>query len=114
MTDLPADFFDLPLANYGSANYDSVVDADGTVVGFSMFTGYSSNERSGLSLATVDADVPEGTELRVVWGEPNGGSRKAAVEPHEQTEVRVVVSPVPYSAVARVEYHGGWRTGYRA
>jgi vanillate/3-O-methylgallate O-demethylase len=49
-----------------------------------------------------------------VWGEPNGGSRKAAVEPHEQTEVRVVVSPVPYSAVARVEYHGGWRTGYRA
>jgi vanillate/3-O-methylgallate O-demethylase len=107
-------FFDLPLANYGSANYDSVVDADGTVVGFSMFTGYSSNERSGLSLATIDADVPEGTELRVVWGEPNGGSRKAAVEPHEQTEVRVVVSPVPYSAVARVEYHGGWRTGYRA
>jgi vanillate/3-O-methylgallate O-demethylase len=107
-------FFDLPLANYGSANYDSVVDADGTVVGFSMFTGYSSNERSGLSLATIDPDVPEGTELRVVWGEPNGGSRKAAVEPHEQTEVRVVVSPVPYSAVARVEYHGGWRTGYRA
>lgn len=105
-------YFDLPLANYGSANYDSVVDADGTVVGFSMFTGYSSNERTGLSLATVDADVPEGTELRVVWGEPNGGSRKAAVEPHEQTEVRVVVSPVPYSSVARVEYQGGWRTGY--
>jgi vanillate/3-O-methylgallate O-demethylase len=105
-------FFDLPLANYGSANYDSVVDADGTVVGFSMFTGYSSNERSGLSLATIDRDVPEGTELRVIWGEPNGGSRKAAVEPHEQTEVRAIVSPVPYSAVARVEYHGGWRTGY--
>ena len=106
-------FFDLPLANYGSANYDAVVDADGTVVGYSMFTGYSSNERRGLSLATVSPDVPEGTELKVVWGEPNGGSKKASVEPHEQTEVRVVVSPVPYSTVARQTYHGGWRTGYK-
>jgi vanillate/3-O-methylgallate O-demethylase len=104
-------FFDLPLANYGSANYDSVVDADGTVVGFSMFTGYSSNERRALSLATIDPDVPEGTELRVLWGEePN--SKKATVEPHVQLPVRAVVSPVPYSTVARQSYHGGWRTGY--
>ena len=106
-------FFDLPLANYGSANYDSVVDADGTVVGFSMFTGYSANERRALSLATVDHNVPEGTELKVVWGEPGGGTSKAAVEPHEQIEVRAVVSPVPYSAVARSTYHGGWRTNYQ-
>ena len=105
-------FFDLPLANYGSANYDSVVDADGNVVGFSMFTGYSSNERRGLSLATVNPDVPVGAEVKVVWGEaPN--STKAAVEPHEQVEVRAVVSPVPYSTVARDTYQGGWRTGYK-
>jgi len=104
-------FFDLPLANYGSANYDSVVDADGTVVGFSMFTGYSANERRALSLATIDPDVPEGTELRVLWGEePN--SKKATVEPHVQLPVRAVVSPVPYSTVVRQSYHGGWRTGY--
>ncbi|GAA3670603.1 vanillate/3-O-methylgallate O-demethylase [Microbacterium marinilacus] len=107
-------FFDLPLANYGSANYDKVVDADGTTVGFSMFTGYSANEKRGLSLGTVDPDVPEGTELKVVWGEPDGGSSKASVEPHEQFEVRVVVSPVPYSTVARQTYQGGWRTGYTA
>src|SRR5690606_33936278 len=44
-------FFDLPNANYGSSNYDSVIDADGTVVGLSMFTGYSVNERRALSLA---------------------------------------------------------------
>ncbi|GAA2749393.1 vanillate/3-O-methylgallate O-demethylase [Amnibacterium kyonggiense] len=106
-------YYDLPLANYGSANYDSVIDADGRVVGFSMFTGYSANEKRGLSLATVDPGVPEGAELRVVWGEPDGGSRKATVEPHVQTEIRAVVSPVPYSAVARSTYHGGWRTGYR-
>jgi vanillate/3-O-methylgallate O-demethylase len=105
-------FFDLPLANYGSANYDSAVDSEGNVVGFSMFTGYSANERRALSLATVNPDVPEGAEIKVVWGEPNGGTSKAAVEPHQQIEVRAVVSPVPYSAVARNEYQGGWRTGY--
>jgi vanillate/3-O-methylgallate O-demethylase len=105
-------YFDLPLANYGSANYDAIIDADDNVVGYSMFTGYSANERRGLSLSIVNPDVPEGAELRVVWGEPNGGSSKASVEPHEQTEVRAVVSPVPYSTVARETYHGGWRTNY--
>ncbi|MFE5411104.1 aminomethyl transferase family protein [Microbacterium sp. NPDC056569] len=106
-------FFDLPLANYGSANYDSVTDADGNVVGFSMFTGYSANEKRALSLATVNPDVPEGAEVTVVWGEPDGGTTKASVEPHKQLEVRAVVSPVPYSTVARQTYHGGWRTQYQ-
>jgi vanillate/3-O-methylgallate O-demethylase len=105
-------FFDLPLANYGSANYDSVTDSAGNVVGYSMFTGYSANERRALSLATVNPDVPEGAELTVTWGEPNGGTSKAAVEPHKQLAVRAVVSPVPYSTVARTTYQGGWRTGY--
>lgn len=107
---LPYKFFDLPLANYASSNYDRVVDADGTTVGISMFTGYSYNERTALSLATVDPEIPDGTELRVVWGEPDGGSRKTTVEPHRQIEVRVVVSPAPYSRVARETYKEGWRT----
>ncbi len=102
--------FDLPNANYGSSNFDSVIDADDTVVGVSMFTGYSANERRALSLATVSPDVEIGTELRVVWGEPNGGTKKANVEPHKQKEVRVVVSPVPYAVTARLEYAEGWRT----
>ncbi|HEU4755575.1 MAG TPA: aminomethyl transferase family protein, partial [Agromyces sp.] len=92
-----AQFFDIPNANYGSSNYDSVVDADGTVVGLSLFTGVTANERRGLSLATVDPNVEIGTELRVIWGEPDGGSGKTTVEPHEQYTVRAVVSPVPYS-----------------
>lgn len=111
--EVPYKYFDLPLANYGSSNYDRVIDADGKTVGLSMFTGYSSNERRGLSLAIVDPDVPEGTELRVVWGEPEGGTKKTTVEPHRQFEARVVVSPVPYSTVARAEYQGGWRTSYK-
>ena len=103
-------FFDLPLANYASSNYDRVVDAGGRTVGLSMFTGYSYNEKTALSLATIDSEIPVGTELRVVWGEPDGGTRKTTVEPHKQFEARVVVSPIPYSKVARDTYQEGWRT----
>ena len=103
-------FFDLPNANYGSSNFDSVVDADGNVVGLSLFTGYSANERKALSLATVNPDVPLGAEVRVIWGEPEGGSRKTTVQPHEQFAVRAVVSPTPYAAMARETYQAGWRT----
>jgi len=104
-------YFDLPLANYASTNADRVIDAGGRTVGLSMFTGYSYNERSALSLATVDHEIPVGTEIKVVWGEPDGGTRKTTVEPHAQFEVRAVVSPVPYSKVARETYAQGWRTG---
>jgi vanillate/3-O-methylgallate O-demethylase len=103
-------FFDVPLANYASSNYDAVTDADGRTVGVSMFTGYSYNEKQALSLATIDHEIPEGTELQVVWGEPNGGTKKTTVEPHKQISVRAVVSSVPYSRVARETYQAGWRT----
>ena len=103
-------FFDVPLANYASSNYDRVVDADGRTIGLSMFTGYSYNEKQALSLATIDPSVPVGSEVRVVWGEEHGGTRKTTVEPHKQIEVRAIVSPVPYSRVARETYHEGWRT----
>jgi vanillate/3-O-methylgallate O-demethylase len=75
-----------------------------------MFTGYSYNEKQALSLATVDAEVPEGAEVRVVWGEEGGGTKKSTVEPHKQLEVRAIVSSVPYSRVARETYQEGWRT----
>ena len=106
----PYKFFDLPLANYANSNYDRVVDAGGRTVGLSLFSGYSFNERTALSLATIDHEIPVGTELKVVWGEPDGGSSKTTVERHRQIEIRAVVSPVPYSVVAREQYEGGWRT----
>jgi vanillate/3-O-methylgallate O-demethylase len=110
----PCKFFDLPLANYASSNYDRVVDAGGRTVGLSMFTGYSFNEKTALSLATIDPEIAVGTELHVVWGEENGGTRKTTVEPHRQIEVRAIVSPVPYSKVARETYVQGWRTAKSA
>jgi len=103
-------FFDVPLANYASSNYDRVIDAAGKTVGLSMFTGYSYNEKQALSLATIDPRIPVGTEVRVVWGEENGGTKKTTVERHQQIEVRAVVSPLPYSRVARETYKEGWRT----
>jgi vanillate/3-O-methylgallate O-demethylase len=102
-------YIDLPLSNYASSNYDTVV-ADGRMAGFSMFTGFSYNERSMLSLATLDPAIQMGSEVRVVWGEEAGGTRKTTVEPHDQIEIRAVVSPVPYSRGAREEYAKGWRT----
>ncbi|MBL1098376.1 aminomethyl transferase family protein [Streptomyces sp. 205] len=103
-------FFDLPNANYGSSNFDAVQDADGNNIGLSLFTGYSPNERKALSLATVNPDVPLGAEVKVIWGEPNGGSKKTTVQPHQQFPVRAIVSPAPYAAMARETYQPGWRT----
>jgi vanillate/3-O-methylgallate O-demethylase len=105
----PAKYIDLPLSNYSTWPNDKVLH-DGRVVGVSTFSGYSYNERSMLSLAAVDVDVELGTEVVLVWGEEGGGSSKPVVERHVQTEIRAVVSPCPYSEVARTSYAEGWRT----
>jgi vanillate/3-O-methylgallate O-demethylase len=105
----PAKYIDLPLSNYSTWPYDKLV-RDGEPVGVSTFSGYSFNERSMLSLAIVDVDVEIGTEVTLVWGEENGGSAKPVVERHRQVELRAVVSPCPYSEVARTSYHEGWRS----
>jgi vanillate/3-O-methylgallate O-demethylase len=105
----PVKYIDLPLSNYATWPYDRLMHGD-EIVGFSMFSGYSYNERSMLSLGMVDCEIPIGTELTLVWGEENGGSKKPVVERHRQAEIRAVVSPVPYSEVPRTSYAEGWRT----
>lgn len=93
---------DLPLAVLGWPHADEVRDRDGNLVGRSVQPGVSSNERTALSLGFVDEELAEpGTELTLIWGEINGGSRKTHVEPHEQIEVRVVVGPAPYASATR-------------
>ena len=102
-------FFDFPLANYSSSSYDKIL-LNGKVVGFSMFGGYSYNERTALSLGIVDPEVHTGDVLTLVWGEENGGTSKPPVERHKQLDVQVKVSAVPYARDAREAYHEGWRT----
>jgi vanillate/3-O-methylgallate O-demethylase len=101
-------YIDLPLSNYTSATYDKVL-SKGEEIGFSMFSGYSFNERSMISLGMVNPDIEIGDEVTLVWGEEGGGSQKTTVERHKQAEIRVIVSPAPYSKVAREEYAAGWR-----
>jgi vanillate/3-O-methylgallate O-demethylase len=103
-------YIDLPLSNYASSSFDQVTHGS-KVVGASMFAGYSYNERSMLSLGFVEPDIKAGTELVLHWGEEGGGTKKTTVERHKQAQVRVVVSPVPYSQVVRESYAEGWRTG---
>ena len=103
-------FIDLPLSNYASSSFDSIVSG-GKVVGASMFSGYSFNERKMLSLGFVEEQYAKvGTKLTLVWGEEGGGTRKTTVERHKQTELRVEVGPTPYGQQARETYHQGWRT----
>jgi vanillate/3-O-methylgallate O-demethylase len=45
-------------------------------------------QRKALSMATVSLDVPLGAEVQVIWGEPDGGTRKTTVKPHEQFALR--------------------------
>ncbi|WP_425403595.1 vanillate/3-O-methylgallate O-demethylase [Hwanghaeella sp.] len=100
---------DLPLSNYASSSYDAVT-MGGETVGLSMFSGYSFNERAMLSLGVVDSNINTGDILTLIWGEPDGGTAKTTVERHKQTEIRVKVSPVPYSKDARENYVESWRT----
>jgi vanillate/3-O-methylgallate O-demethylase len=103
-------FIDLPLSNYASSSFDAVMRG-GKMVGASMFSGYTYNERKMLSLGFVEEQYAKpGTELTLIWGEENGGTKKTTVERHKQTEMRVVVGPTPYAAPARETYHQGWRT----
>lgn len=105
-----AKFIDFPSAVYSMHPYDCVL-ADGATIGLSTWIGYSWNEGRMLTLAMVDERYAEpGTEVTLLWGEPDGGTRKPTVERHIQTEIKAVVSPVPYSEVARDAYADGWRT----
>jgi vanillate/3-O-methylgallate O-demethylase len=105
----------MPLTNYASSSYDRI-ETGGKNVGFSMFAGYSYNERSFLSLGIVDPAVEEGDEVTLFWGEESGGTKKPTVERHKPLQIRAIVSPVPYSKVVRETYEAGaagWRAGQK-
>ena len=109
-----AKFIEFPSAVYSMHPYDKVT-RNGKTIGISTWVGYSANEGRMLTLAILEAEhAAIGNEVVFVWGEENGGTSKPGVERHEQFEMRAIVSPVPYSEVARTGYaESGWRTGTR-
>jgi len=99
-----AKYIDLPLANYATLPFDTVLSG-GKHVGLSTYTGYTVNERALVSLAVLEAaHAQPGTEVTVVWGEDGGASSKPTVERHAQVEIRATVAPAPISEVARHSY----------
>jgi syringate O-demethylase len=102
--DRRAKFIEFPSAVYSMHPYDKVTK-NGKTIGVSTWVGYSANEGQMLTLAILEAEhATIGGEVTFVWGEENGGTSKPTVEPHEQTEIRAVVSPVPYVEVVRKTY----------
>ena len=105
-----AKYMEFPSAVYAMHPYDSVL-VDGKIVGVSTWIGYSANEGKMLTLAMLDAEHAEpGMQVTLLWGEPDGGTRKPTVERHVQTEIKATVAPTPYSEVARDAYADSWRT----
>ncbi len=108
-----AKYFDFPSAVYATLPYDKILSG-GKTIGISTWCGYSSNEGKMLTLAILDEEYSDpGREVTFVWGEEGGGSSKPTVERHIQTNIRAIVSPVPYSEVARTSYAEGWRTAHK-
>jgi syringate O-demethylase len=102
-----AKFIEFPQSVYAMHPYDEV-RVEGERIGVSTWIGYSSSERKMLTLAVLDRrHATPGTEVTLLWGEPGGGSAKPGVERHAQAEIRAIVSPVPYSRVAREAYRQG-------
>ncbi|EPX87443.1 Glycine cleavage system T protein (aminomethyltransferase) [Rubellimicrobium thermophilum DSM 16684] len=95
---------ELPAGHYAAHPYDQVL-LDGALVGLSTYPVYSANERAWISLAMVRPDLAaQGTKLRILWGEKDGGTAKPHVERHVQMTVGAEVHPWPIHEAARESY----------
>jgi vanillate/3-O-methylgallate O-demethylase len=100
----PAKYMDLPASHYATLPYDTIL-SNGRAVGISTYPVYTANGRRWISLSMIDEPFSTpGTEVSVLWGEPDGGTSKPTVERHVQTEVRATVGPAPFSDQARETY----------
>jgi glycine cleavage system aminomethyltransferase T len=81
----------VPSSVYSSLPFD-IVQAGGRMVGLSTYSGYTTNIGSWSSLAMIDeAEVRDGREVTVVWGEPEPTAKPIA-ESHKQIEIRATIS----------------------
>ena len=81
-------YLETPAAHYATCPYDKLLSG-GKPIGLSIYAAYTMAVGGWFSIGIVnEADVRFGDEVEIVWGEPDGGSRKPTVEPHEQTTIR--------------------------
>ena len=90
----PGRFMALPTPMYATFESDAVL-SNGKLAGVSQWSAYSANAKRFISLALVNLeDATPGTELTLLWCEPN--TRRRTVDRHELREIRVKVAPAPY------------------
>jgi glycine cleavage system aminomethyltransferase T len=90
-----AKYLTLPQGGYVTLQYDEVRAGD-RLVGLSSRSGYTVNIGHVASLAVIDeAEVRDGAEVTVTWGEPGGGASRPTTERHVQTTVRAMISTQP-------------------
>jgi vanillate/3-O-methylgallate O-demethylase len=86
-----AKYLAAPSSVYAVLPFDIVHDGNDRI-GLSTYSGYTVNVGGWSSLAMIDeAEVREGREVVVVWGEPEA-TGKPAVERHRQVEIRATIS----------------------
>ncbi|MEF2976022.1 aminomethyl transferase family protein [Subtercola sp. YIM 133946] len=100
---VPAKFLDFPKARYGFYQMDAVRH-DGEQVGISTDAGYIAFDQLYMSLASLDADIADGTVVEVVWGEHPVSAKPQVDALHRQVSIRATVSPAPYHDYARSVY----------
>ena len=90
-----AQFLAMPSPMYATFQEDAVMK-NGKNVGFGTWPTFSSLTNDMISLGIVNIeDAQPGTELTLLWGEPD--SKRATVDKHSLREVRVTVAPAPYT-----------------
>ena len=90
----PARYMALPNLMYGTFQVDAV-RSQGETVGVSQWAAYTAKSGHVLSSAVIPLELATpGTELTLLWGEPD--SPRQIVDRNELREIRVKVAPLPY------------------
>ena len=85
-------YLDMPAAHYSSCPRDDV-RSDGRSIGLSVYAAYTIAVGGWFSIGIIEEDaIAFGSEVSLVWGEPDGGTAKPTVEPHIQTEIRATMT----------------------
>lgn len=100
---IPAKYLDFPKARYGFYQMDEVLHG-GRRVGISTDAGYVAFDQLYMSLASIDVDIADGTEVEVVWGEDPISQKPQVDQQHRQVRIRATVAPAPYHDYARTVY----------